>query len=71
MWRIMDPLTGLPNGLRTTLEEVKIIRLDKNYGFAGGYNLALDKIEARYFVLLNSDIEVTENWLATPGNLYG
>jgi GT2 family glycosyltransferase len=46
-----------------TFSEVKLIKLDKNYGFAGGYNLALDQIDARYFVLLNSDIEVTENWL--------
>ena len=41
----------------------RLIELDKNYGFAGGYNLAIDQIEARYYVLLNSDIEVTEGWL--------
>ena len=43
--------------------EVKLIKLDKNYGFAEGYNLAINQLDARYFVLLNSDIEVTENWL--------
>ena len=43
--------------------EVKIIRLEKNHGFAGGYNMALSQIDARYFVLLNSDIEVTAGWL--------
>lgn len=43
--------------------EVKIIRLNKNHGFAEGYNLALEQIEARYFVLLNSDIEVSPHWL--------
>jgi GT2 family glycosyltransferase len=43
--------------------EVKLIRLDKNYGFAGGYNLAIEQLDAKYFVLLNSDIEVTEGWL--------
>src|SRR6056297_312665 len=43
--------------------EIKIIRLDKNYGFAGGYNRALQKIKAEYYILLNSDIEVTKNWL--------
>lgn len=43
---------------------VKIIRFDKNHGFAGGYNLAIEQIEAEYFVLLNSDIEVTDGWLA-------
>lgn len=42
---------------------VKIILLDKNYGFAGGYNKALAQIDSEYFVLLNSDVEVTENWL--------
>ena len=41
------------------------IILDKNYGYTGGYNRALKQIGAEYFVLLNSDIEVTENWL-TP-----
>lgn len=40
-----------------------IIRLEKNHGFAGGYNLALSRITAEYFVLLNSDVEVTEGWL--------
>ncbi len=43
--------------------EVKIIRLEKNYGYAGGYNEALKQIDTEYFVLLNSDVEVTENWL--------
>jgi hypothetical protein len=43
--------------------DIKLIRLEKNYGFAGGYNLALQQIEARYFVLLNSDVQVTQGWL--------
>ena len=43
--------------------DVKIIRFEKNNGFAGGYNLALEQIDAKYYVLLNSDIEVTEGWL--------
>jgi len=43
--------------------EVKLIKFDKNYGFAGGYNLALEQLDARYFILLNSDIEVTEGWV--------
>ena len=42
---------------------IKIIRLTKNQGFAGGYNSALKKIEAEYYVLLNSDVEVTANWV--------
>ncbi len=42
---------------------VKTILFDENYGFAGGYNKALEQIEADYFVLLNSDVEVTAQWL--------
>ncbi len=49
--------------LREHFPGVKIIELDKNHGFAGGYNLALDQIKAEYYVLLNSDIEVTPGWL--------
>ncbi|SOD14267.1 glycosyltransferase family 2 protein [Pedobacter xixiisoli] len=43
--------------------KVQIIINDKNYGFAEGYNQALAKVEADYFVLLNSDVEVPENWI--------
>lgn len=42
---------------------VKTIVLDKNYGFTGGYNRALKQIEADYYVLLNSDVEVASNWI--------
>ena len=42
-----------------------LILLDKNWGFAEGYNKALAQIDAEYYLLLNSDIEVTEGWL-TP-----
>ena len=42
---------------------VKLIQNQKNDGYAGGYNFALEGICADYYVLLNSDIEVTENWL--------
>jgi GT2 family glycosyltransferase len=42
---------------------VRIIRNLKNNGFAGGYNLALKQVEADYYILLNSDIEVTPNWI--------
>ncbi|MBI3503023.1 MAG: glycosyltransferase family 2 protein [Bacteroidetes bacterium] len=42
---------------------VKIIRNEKNHGFAKGYNEGLKKIDADFFLLLNSDVQVTENWL--------
>ena len=44
---------------------VKTIVLDKNYGFAEGYNRAIEQVDSEYVVLLNSDVEVTQNWL-TP-----
>ena len=52
--------------LEMLAEEFPLIRtipLDRNYGFTGGYNRALARVEADYFVLINSDIEVPENWL--------
>ncbi len=57
--------------LREEFPSVRVIALDKNYGFAEGYNRAInvqgDDVqctkEAEYTVLLNSDVEVTEGWL--------
>ncbi len=43
---------------------IRTIVLDRNYGFAGGYNKALEQVDADYYVLLNSDVEVTDNWLS-------
>lgn len=51
--------------LRREFPTVKTIVLNKNYGFAEGYNRAIDATEADYTVLLNSDVEVTEGWLTT------
>ena len=51
--------------LREHYPEVQLILFDKNWGFADGYNNALAQIDAEYFLLLNSDIEVTHHWL-TP-----
>ena len=42
---------------------VRVVQLDRNYGFADGYNMALEQVEAEYFLLLNSDVEVTQGWL--------
>ena len=49
--------------VRLNFPEVRLILLDKNYGFCGGYNRALAQVDADYCVLLNSDIEVTPRWL--------
>ncbi|TVR69312.1 MAG: glycosyltransferase family 2 protein [Marinilabiliales bacterium] len=43
---------------------IGLITLDRNYGFAGGYNRALAGIKAEYYILLNSDVEVTPGWTA-------
>ena len=49
--------------LQTYCPDVRLIVLGKNYGFADGYNMALQQVEAEYVVLLNSDVEVTPHWL--------
>ena len=49
--------------LKEYFPNIRIISLDKNYGFAAGYNRSLKQVDAKYFVLLNSDVEVTENWI--------
>ena len=48
--------------LRLNYPDVRVIRLDRNYGFAGGYNRALREVESEYVLLLNSDVEVTAGW---------
>ena len=50
--------------LRNKFQECRLIMLDKNWGFAEGYNKALQQVEAEYYLLLNSDIEVTPHWLS-------
>lgn len=49
--------------LNEHFSQTRIIELSENFGFAGGYNEALKEIEAEYFILLNSDVEVTDNWI--------
>lgn len=50
--------------LSAQFPSIRILKLDQNYGFAEGYNRALAQVrEAEYWLLLNSDVEVTEGWL--------
>lgn len=49
--------------LKDEFPSVRTIVLDRNYGFAGGYNRALEQVDNEYYMLLNSDVEVTEGWL--------
>ena len=50
--------------LTTRFPSVTVLRMDANYGFAGGYNRALEQIDADYYLLLNSDVETPQGWLA-------
>lgn len=43
--------------------QLRVIEMDKNRGFAGGYNEALRHVDSDYYVLLNSDVEVSPGWL--------
>ncbi|MEJ5303570.1 MAG: glycosyltransferase family 2 protein [Bacteroidales bacterium] len=49
--------------LKENFPEVKVISNSANLGFAGGYNQGLGKLDNEYYILLNSDIEVTEHWI--------
>lgn len=50
--------------VKSAYPDIRCIALDRNYGFTGGYNRALSQIEAEYFILINSDIEVAPDWLS-------
>lgn len=54
---------GSVKWLKTTHPAVSCISLPENKGYAGGYNNALEQVEAKYFALVNSDIEITPQWL--------
>ena len=56
--------------LQNHFPKVKIITSPSNEGFAGGYNWALKLVDADFFVLLNSDVEVTPNWLNPMVDLF-
>ena len=49
--------------MKEEFPQVRTLAFDKNYGFTGGYNMAFKEIDSDLFVLINSDIEVTEGWL--------
>jgi len=49
--------------VQTNYPSIRIIENSQNFGFAGGYNEVLKSVEADYYVLLNSDVEVTPNWI--------
>ena len=49
--------------VRANAPDVEVIQMSENRGFAGGYNEALNQVEAEFYVLLNSDVEVTPSWV--------
>ena len=51
--------------VRTTYPMITVVENKRNYGFAEGYNRVLQQVNADYYILLNSDVEVPENWI-TP-----
>ncbi|WP_416866864.1 MAG: glycosyltransferase family 2 protein [Imperialibacter sp.] len=64
IWVIDNASTdGSVDFLKKNFLDVKIITLEENLGYAGGYQAGLAQIDADYYVLLNSDVEVTEGWL--------
>lgn len=56
--------------LKQEFPTVRVIELKQNYGYCGGYNRTLRQVDADYFVLLNSDIEVTPGWLHPMEQLF-
>ncbi len=55
---------GSAEFVKSAFPDVRCIILEKNFGFTGGYNRVLSEIEAEYFILINSDIEVPRDWLS-------
>jgi len=56
--------------VRSNYPMIDLIEMDRNYGFAGGYNKALEQVDADILCLLNSDVRVTEGWLKPVVNLF-
>lgn len=56
--------------LRQSFPTVKVVLNKENYGFAGGYNEGLKNIDHEFYCLLNSDVEVTKNWLRPIHNIF-
>ena len=65
VWMIDNASTdGSLTYVKENFPELRLISLDSNYGFTGGYNLGLEQLRGQYetFILLNTDVEVTPGW---------
>ena len=56
--------------LKQNFSQIKIVHNKENHGFAGGYNEGLKEIKHEFYCLLNSDVEVTDNWLVPIQNIF-
>lgn len=54
---------GSVSFLETNYSQIRVISMDRNFGFAKGYNEGLKQVQAEYYVLLNSDVEVEKDWI--------
>ncbi len=54
---------GSVDYIRANFPYINLILLSENYGFAKGYNMALESVDAQYYMVLNSDVEITDGWL--------
>lgn len=57
------------NFVKQVFPQIEVIQLEENFGFTGGYNRALKQIDAKYYCLLNTDVEVTQGWIEPIINL--
>ncbi|MBI1768004.1 MAG: glycosyltransferase family 2 protein [Bacteroidetes bacterium] len=55
---------GSGDFVKREFPKIEVISLSVNKGFCGGYNEVLKQVQAKYYVLLNSDVEVTPDWLS-------
>lgn len=60
---------GSVDFIRSEYPNIRVIQNDDNYGFTGGYNKVLSQVDADYYILLNSDVEVSPGWIAPVINL--
>ena len=56
--------------IKNNFPDIKTLILDKNYGYAKGYNLAISKIDADLYCLLNNDVQISSPWVASMKELF-
>jgi hypothetical protein len=69
-WVIDNASTDLSVDVIKKFPEINLVTLNQNLGFAGGYNEGLKSITSDFYVLINSDVEVTEDWIEPLLNVF-